>query len=95
MKFERESEEIIKYVGGKENIISLVHCATRLRFKLKDTSKTNKEELLKMKDVLSVVNSGGQYQVVIGNKVTDYFETIIKKQFYKDKILKNREKKFQ
>lgn len=79
MKFERESEEIIKYVGEKENIISLVHCATRLRFKLKDTSKTNKEELLKMKDVLSVVNSGGQYQVVIGNKVTDYFETITKK----------------
>lgn len=79
MKFEKESEEIIKYVGGKENIISLVHCATRLRFKLKDTSNANKDELLKMKDVLSVVNSGGQYQVVIGNKVSDYFETITKK----------------
>ncbi|EKS4343425.1 PTS glucose transporter subunit IIA [Clostridium botulinum] len=79
MKHERESEQIIKNVGGEDNIISLVHCATRLRFKLKDTSKADKSELEKMSDVLSVVNSGGQYQVVIGNKVTDYFETITKK----------------
>ena len=79
MKFEKEAEEIIKLVGGKDNIVSLVHCATRLRFKLKNTSIANKEEIEKMKDVLSVVNSGGQYQVVIGNKVTDYFDTITKK----------------
>ena len=79
MKFEKEAEEIIKLVGGKENIVSLVHCATRLRFKLKNTSIPNKAELEKMKDVLSVVNSGGQYQVVIGNKVSDYFATITKK----------------
>lgn len=79
MKFEKEAEEIIKLVGGKDNIVSLVHCATRLRFKLKNTSIANKAELEKMKDVLSVVNSGGQYQVVIGNKVSDYFATITKK----------------
>ena len=79
MKFEKEADEIIKLVGGKENIISLVHCATRLRFKLKNTSIPNKAELEKMKDVLSVVNSGGQYQIVIGNKVSDYFATITKK----------------
>ena len=79
MKFERESEEIIKLIGGKENVVSLVHCATRLRFKLKKTSAANKAELEKMKDVLSVVNSGGQYQVVIGNKVSDYYDTITKK----------------
>ncbi|MCR1951952.1 beta-glucoside-specific PTS transporter subunit IIABC [Clostridium sp. DSM 100503] len=84
MKFEREAEEIIKLVGGKDNVISLVHCATRLRFKLKSTSVANKAELEKMKDVLSVVNSGGQYQVVIGNKVTDYYDTITKKIGLKD-----------
>ena len=84
MKFEREAEEIIKLVGGKDNVVSLVHCATRLRFKLKNTSVANKAELEKMKDVLSVVNSGGQYQVVIGNKVSDYFDTIIKKLGLKD-----------
>lgn len=84
MKFEKEAEEIIRLVGGKENIVSLVHCATRLRFKLKNTSIANKAEIEKMKDVLSVVNSGGQYQVVIGNKVTDYFDTITKKIGLKD-----------
>lgn len=84
MKFEREAEEIIKLVGGKDNVVSLVHCATRLRFKLKSTSVANKAELEKMKDVLSVVNSGGQYQVVIGNKVTDYYDTITKKLGLKD-----------
>lgn len=84
MKFEREAEEIIKLVGGKDNVVSLVHCATRLRFKLKNTSVANKAELEKMKDVLSVVNSGGQYQVVIGNKVSDYFDTITKKLGLKD-----------
>lgn len=84
MKFEREAEEIIKLVGGKDNVISLVHCATRLRFKLKSTSIAKKAELEKMKDVLSVVNSGGQYQVVIGNKVSDYYDTIMKKLGLKD-----------
>ena len=84
MKFEKESEQIIKLVGGKDNIVSLVHCATRLRFKLKNTSIADKKEIEKMKDVLSVVNSGGQYQVVIGNKVTDYFDTITKKIGLKD-----------
>lgn len=84
MKFEREAEEIIKLVGGKDNVVSLVHCATRLRFKLKNTSIANKAELEKMKDVLSVVNSGGQYQVVIGNRVTDYYDTITKKLGLKD-----------
>lgn len=85
MKFEKESEQIIKLVGGKENVVSLVHCATRLRFKLKNTSIANKKEIEKMKDVLSVVNSGGQYQIVIGNKVADYFDTITKKLGLKEK----------
>ena len=51
MKFEKEAEEIIKLIGGKDNVVSLVHCATRLRFKLKNTSVANKAELEKMKDV--------------------------------------------
>lgn len=77
MKLKQEALQIIDLVGGRENIISLVHCATRLRFKLKDSKKANKQALQGMKDVLSVVSSGGQYQVVIGNKVTDYYAAII------------------
>lgn len=76
MKYENESKKIIELVGGKKNISSLVHCATRLRFNLKDDSKANKQEIEKLPFVLSVVNSGGQYQIVIGSAVSDYYSAI-------------------
>lgn len=76
MRYEEESKKIIELVGGKSNINSLVHCATRLRFSLKNTKKADKEALEKLPYVMSVVNSGGQYQVVIGSKVPDYYMTI-------------------
>lgn len=76
MRYEEESKKIIELVGGKSNINSLVHCATRLRFSLKNTKKADKESLEKLPYVMSVVNSGGQYQVVIGSKVPDYYAAI-------------------
>ncbi len=76
MKFENESAAIIRLIGGEKNIDSLVHCATRLRFGLKDDAKANKGELQKLPYVMSVVQSGGQYQVVIGSNVSDYYATI-------------------
>ncbi len=76
MRYEEESKKIIELVGGKSNINSLVHCATRLRFSLKNTKKADKEFLEKLPYVMSVVNSGGQYQVVIGSKVPDYYAAI-------------------
>lgn len=77
MKFEKEAKKIIELVGGDSNINSLVHCATRLRFELKDGDKFKKEELEKLNYVLKVVMSGGQYQVVIGPAVDDYYESIL------------------
>ncbi|MFT9097285.1 beta-glucoside-specific PTS transporter subunit IIABC [Liquorilactobacillus sp.] len=78
MKYEDLSNKIIQGVGGKENVNSVVHCTTRLRFKLKDEGKT-KTELLKATDgVITVVQSGGQYQVVIGNHVADVYDDLIK-----------------
>lgn len=76
MRYEEESKKIIELVGGKSNINSLVHCATRLRFSLKNTKKADKEALEKLPYVMSVVNGGGQYQVVIGSKVPDYYAAI-------------------
>ena len=70
------SKEILTSVGGKENIISLVHCATRLRFKLKDPALANKTVTQNIDGVISVVESGGQYQVVIGNRVGEVFQAI-------------------
>ncbi|MGY3767055.1 beta-glucoside-specific PTS transporter subunit IIABC [Vagococcus vulneris] len=68
---------IIELVGGKSNIISLVHCATRLRFKLKDESKAETDELNKLDGVIQVVQSGGQYQVVIGSHVKEVYNPIM------------------
>ena len=76
-KYEQLGADIIKNVGGKENVVSLAHCVARLRFKLKDESKANTDVLKAMDGVVTVVQSGGQFQVVIGNAVTDVFDEII------------------
>lgn len=68
-KYEQLAKNIVKEIGGKENISSLTHCITRLRFKLKDESKANDNALKNMDGVITVMKSGGQYQVVIGNHV--------------------------
>lgn len=68
-KYHDLAEKIVANVGGKENIRSLTHCITRLRFKLKDEAKANEEALKKMDGVVTVMKSGGQFQVVIGNHV--------------------------
>lgn len=64
-------------VGGQKNVNSLVHCATRLRFKLKDESIADTEKLKSDPDVIQVVQSGGQYQVVIGSNVADVYQAIV------------------
>lgn len=75
-KYSQLAKDIVKNVGGKENINSLTHCITRLRFKLKDESKANDEVLKKMDGVVTVMKSGGQYQVVIGNHVPDVYADV-------------------
>lgn len=67
-------------VGGEKNINSLVHCATRLRFKLKDESVADTQKLKQDPDVIQVVQSGGQYQVVIGSNVADVYQAIVDEQ---------------
>jgi PTS system beta-glucosides-specific IIC component len=71
MKFEELASDILHHVGGGENINSVVHCATRLRFKLKDDSLADAEALKANPDIIMVVESGGQFQVVVGNHVHD------------------------
>ncbi len=67
------ARKIVAGVGGADNIVSLMHCATRLRFKLKDESKAQAEVLKNTPGIIMVVESGGQFQVVIGNHVADVF----------------------
>ncbi|GEK91986.1 hypothetical protein AKA01nite_16080 [Alkalibacterium kapii] len=78
MAYKELARKIVENVGGKENVRSVVHCITRLRFKLKDEGKANTEVLKNMDGVVTVMKSGGQYQVVIGNHVPDVFEAVVK-----------------
>lgn len=68
-KYEELVSKIIENIGGKDNIVSVTHCITRLRFRLKDNNIANAEVLKAMDGVVTVVKSGGQFQVVIGNHV--------------------------
>jgi PTS system beta-glucosides-specific IIC component len=76
-KYRDLAEKIVDNVGGKENINSLTHCITRLRFKLKDESKANDDILKNMDGVVTVMKSGGQYQVVIGNHVPAVYDDVV------------------
>lgn len=69
---------IIKNVGGQENIQSLIHCITRLRFYLKDESKAHDDILKNQRGILDVKHAAGQYQVVIGNEVTNVYDAVVK-----------------
>lgn len=77
MSYTKLAEDIIRLVGGKDNVSNLSHCATRLRFNLKDNKKADKTELEKLA-ILKVVESGGQYQVVIGPQVSSVYSEIMK-----------------
>ena len=72
------AQDIVAHVGGKDNIIKLVHCVTRLRFTLKDESKADDDYLKQRDGIVTVVKAGGQYQVVIGNHVPDVYDTVLK-----------------
>ena len=76
-KYHDLAEKIVANVGGKENINSLTHCITRLRFKLKDEDKANDDALKNMDGVVTVMKSAGQYQVVIGNHVGQVYEDVV------------------
>ena len=74
--YETLAKEILNYVGGKDNVNSLTHCITRLRFNLKDESIAQDEALKNLEGVVTVMKSAGQYQVVIGNQVQDVYEQL-------------------
>ena len=76
MDYQAIAKEILKDVGGKDNIVDVTHCYTRLRFVLKDTKQAKKEALLQTEGVISVIESGGQYQVVLGNKVAHVYNAL-------------------
>lgn len=71
------ARELVKELGGDSNITNVTHCATRLRFILKDDSVVDSAKVTKIPGVITTVQAGGQYQVVIGNHVKDAFGFIM------------------
>ncbi len=72
------AKTIVENVGGDENVISLVHCATRLRFEVIDRNKVNFDILKQTEGVITAMEAGGQIQVVIGNKVDQVYDAVLK-----------------
>ena len=70
------AEQVLAAVGGRENVSSVTHCMTRLRFVLKDQSIPEKNGITKIKGVVGVNVAGGQYQVIIGNSVGNVYKEL-------------------
>lgn len=76
MKYQALCEAIIQHIGGKENVLGVTHCVTRLRFKLRDASKADTKAVGAIDGVMKVIETGGQYQVVIGPNVDRVYEEL-------------------
>lgn len=75
--YDELAKQIVSSLGGAGNVKSLIHCATRLRFQIMDKSKVDKDRLNQTEKVITVIEAGGQLQVVIGNAVGDVYDAII------------------
>lgn len=78
MKYKDTAKKIFDIVGGKGNISSATHCVTRLRLVLKDETKVNDDEVKAIPNVIGVNKKSGQYQVILGNEVGDYYKEFAK-----------------
>lgn len=78
MDYQSVAKKILERVGGKDNVVSLIHCMTRLRFTLKDESIVDDELVKKTKGVMGVMKKAGQYQIIIGNDVANVYNELQK-----------------
>ncbi|WP_263059655.1 beta-glucoside-specific PTS transporter subunit IIABC [Pectobacterium sp. F1-1] len=77
MDYQKLGVDILALSGGKQNVSKLTHCATRLRFEFNDSHAVQAEAIAKLPGVISVVDRGGQFQVVIGNDVQITYRAIL------------------
>ncbi len=76
-QYTEESRQLLRLVGGKENIAAVTHCVTRLRFVLKDTGKAEIKEIETLPTVKGTFTQAGQFQVIIGNVVSSYYNDFV------------------
>jgi len=76
-KYRSEAKKLLELVGGKGNIASVTHCATRMRFALVDEAKANVKEIQGLPTVKGTFTNAGQFQVIMGNDVGDFYKDFI------------------
>lgn len=76
-KYTEQAKELLEHVGGSENISVVTHCATRMRFVLNDSSKADIDSIEKIKLVKGTFTQAGQFQVIIGNEVSSFYNEFI------------------
>lgn len=77
-KYSEDSKELLRLVGGKSNIAAVSHCMTRMRFALVDPARADVKAIEKMKVVKGSFTQSGQFQVIIGNTVSDFYNDFMK-----------------
>ncbi|SDN40692.1 PTS system trehalose-specific EIIBC component [Bacillus sp. OK048] len=77
-KFTEPAKDLLEHVGGQENIAAVTHCVTRMRFVLNDPSKANVEKIESLKPVKGTFTQAGQFQVIIGNDVSTFYNDFVK-----------------
>ena len=76
-KFRQDASELLKEVGGKENIQAVTHCVTRMRFVLVDPDKADVQAIEKIPSAKGTFTQSGQFQVIIGNEVQEFYNDFI------------------
>ena len=76
MNYQETAKNILDLIGGQENVVKVNHCATRLRFTVKDESKINDEAIKNLQGILSTVKKGQSYQIVIGTDVGNVYDAL-------------------
>lgn len=99
MNYKDFAQRIIQAVGGPDNVKMVAHCATRLRFNLIDTTKANNKMIESFEEVQGIIESGGQFQVIIGPEVASVFKEVekitkVSEQDEKNKIVTKGKNKF-
>ena len=76
-KYEQDARLLLEYVGGKENIAAVSHCVSRMRFVLNDPAKADVAKIESLKSAKGTFTQAGQFQVIIGNTVNDFYNDFI------------------
>ncbi len=92
-QYDQVSDQIIEFVGGKENVAFLTHCITRLRFTLKDKTLVKEEEFNNLNGVVGAQWSGNQFQIIIGAKVEEVYQIVSDKLGLKTNDIEEEEEK--